>query len=852
MRVAGLLAAALTLAVPLSSQAAAPWTTVPIPGGWKTVETLGLTDDDRAHTLLVLTRLLHANPTKASDQEIALMRRLVAAMAQPATGIDDEGRGEVPVLLTPDQWSDILGTRLTAGDVFAALVQDRGAMLLHYGLAGADPDVQARLATDRDLLRWIHRNAAGAIALVGASLRMDGEALAVPGGAAAEPLWEALTGASPREPTIFLRELLARDRGRLAWLFDTLTQLDDARLAALLGPVEGREDRVRALYQTVSGADTNWVVEARPFLRAQADAWAIAREVAVDAGRVAPPNDAGLWAYVFGRGDLSSPPAVADLGLTRRPVTLDWLAREITAAELRERRDRFEVVLFAQRVFADAPAGHEADIAFTLVNFRRYRALLLALERLGLHVPAHYAGIIAAARRADGRPGPRRREAVIAFQGAVALATRAHWAGTLASDRAATVLTTLAREILDGADVPAVVARWLAETFAPALPRLTSPDALTGRTAYEARILQGLAGVLDAPGRAAIAWEGLDYVVDPAAAEFARLREARARLDSPGLDAAMAHPHGAGLADALLALVYATALGDPHGPAFFSRGVAARHDFGFESPSSQRRAVVPWTVPYEMVGDGGPWRGMGALLGLDLAMARLALRRLEEQDMPQAPTLGANEAQVSARTVVLLRPATMTDETRDALAAAIGRGRARVTAAAGDFPRLDALAAEAGVSSWTRALVPWIVEHQPEGMETVFARRHLLALGTPGLAPDALHRWGAYAEPATGCLCLRMPAAEPWEWHGGRTETGLMATQSVELLLRLAEDTADMGLPAVLIPSLMAYAVQDHIHDVRARMQDDWPANVRAADRLSRIRIEDYVAALAGTVLRPQ
>jgi hypothetical protein len=97
-----------------------------------------------------------------------------------------------------------------------------------------------------------------------------------------------------------------------------------------------------------------------------------------------------------------------------------------------------------------------------------------------------------------------------------------------------------------------------------------------------------------------------------------------------------------------------------------------------------------------------------------------------------------------------------------------------------------------------------------------------------------------------------MPAAEPWERHGGRTDTGRMAAQSVELLLRLAEDTAALRLPAVLIPSLMAYAVQDHIHDVRARMQDDWPAMVRAADRLPRMRVEDYVAALAGTVLRPQ
>lgn len=843
----------LTFGVPAFGQAAtSSWTTVAIPGGWATVEEVGLTDDDRAHTLLVLTRLLHANPTGASDQEVAAMRRLTGAMARPAprAGPVPPRAADVPVLLTPDHWSDVLGARVTAARLFEAMVQDRAAMLLHYGLAGADPQVRALVASNRDFLRWIHRNAPGAIALAGASLGMEGGAIAVPGGPEAEPLWEALTGEPPRQPEAFLRALLSRDRGRLAWFFDTLTQVDDARLAVVLGPAERREERVRALYQAFLNADPNWTVEARPFLRTQADGWMIVREVAVDDGRVAPPNDAGLWTYVFGRTDLSAPPDAASLRLTGRPVTLDWLAREITAAQLRERRDRYEVVLFAQRVFGDAPAGRAADMAFTLVNFRRYRALMLSLERLGLDDPADYASLVLAARHTDGMPGVRRRDAIVAFQGALALATRARWAGTLDRAAAVTVVTTLARDVAGAPDVPMAVARWLTRTFTPALPRLTNPDALTGRTAYEARILQGLAGVLDAPGRAAIEWEGLDYVVDPAAAEFERLRDARSRLASPGLDAAIAHPRAFGLADALLTLVYVTALGDPAGPAFFSRDVAARHDFGLDSPSSQRRAVVPWTVPYEMVGDGGPWRGVGALMGLDLAMARLALRRIHEQDMPQAPTIGANEAQVLARTVALLSPRAFTDQARDELAAAVQRGRARVDAARDNLDHLDHLAAEAGVSPSTRALVPWIAEHEPERLETVFARRDLMWLGRPALAGAKLDRWGAYAEPLIGCLCVRMPRPEPWERHGGRTDTGQMASQTVDLLLRLVEETAAMGLPAALLPSLMAYAVQDQIHDVVARVQDDWPATVRAAARLPRTRVEDYVAALAGTVLR--
>ncbi len=853
MRVAGPVAVVLlTFASTAAAETVSPWATIAIPGGWATVEAVGLTDDDRAHTLGVLARLLHANPTGASDQEGALMRRLVEAMSRQARAGDIDARAaDIPVLFGTEPWSDLLGSRPTAVGLFEALVQDRSAMLLHYGLAGSDAGVQALVAADRELLRWIHRNAPGAMALVGGSLRMEGATIAVPGGADAEPLWEALTGASPRQPAAFVQALLARDRGRLAWLFDSLSQLDEARLNVVLGPQAGREDRVRSLYQAFA-ADTNWAVEARPFLRVQADAWATVREVMVEAGGIAPPNDAGLWAFVFGRADLPALPDVAALGLTGRPVTHEWLARQVTSAQLRERRDRWEVVLFAQRVFGDAPAGSEAHVAFTLVNFRRYRALALTLERMGLRDPIDYAAVIRAARHADGMAGARRRDAVIAFQGALQLAVRAHWAGTLTRESAATVVTALAQGVSGAPDVPTAVARWLSTVFASALPRLTNPDALTGRTAYEARILQGLAGILDAPGRATLKWEGLNYIVDPAAAEFARLREARARLASPGLDTAIADPRAAGLADALLALVYTTVLGDPSGPAYFSRDVAARHDFAFDSPSSQRRAVVPWTVPYEMVGDGGPWRGMGGLIGLDLAMARLALRRLEAQEMPRAPTIGANEAQVMARTAALAAPSRFTDAARDELAAAVRRGRARVDETAGHAGQLVSLAAEAGVSPWTRSLVPWIAEHEPARLGLVFSRRHLLELGRPAVPPGELDRWGTYAEPVIGCLCTRMPAAEPWERHGGRTESGQMASHAVDLLLRLAEETERLRLPAALIPSLMAYAVQDQIHDVVARVQDDWPATVRAVDRLPLARVEDYVAALAGTVLQPR
>jgi len=80
-----------------------------------------------------------------------------------------------------------------------------------------------------------------------------------------------------------------------------------------------------------------------------------------------------------------------------------------------------------------------------------------------------------------------------------------------------------------------------------------------------------------------------------------------------------------------------------------------------------------------------------------------------------------------------------------------------------------------------------------------------------------------------------------------------MGTQSPDLVLRLALETARLKLPARVVPSLLTFAAQDYWHDVAARFPDDWPAMARQALALSPSRVEDYVAALAGNgPLRPQ
>ena len=296
-----------------------------------------------------------------------------------------------------------------------------------------------------------------------------------------------------------------------------------------------------------------------------------------------------------------------------------------------------------------------------------------------------------------------------------------------------------------------------------------------------------------------------------------------------------------------MAIVYAAALGDPQGPALLSPDIPERHDFSFESASAQRRERVPWLPPRDISGDGGPWRVQGALLALDLGLARLSLRRVADGEMPAAPTINLNDQLTLARTVVALVPTDLTDTDRDRIVAAIARGAARIDAAGTDPARLDALAAEARLSPATRQALPWLASRRPGDVAAAFRLRDRFWLGQPALDAEALERWGVFAASLDGRLTTAMPPPAPWEHFGGRPEVGQIGTQIPDLTLRIAMATSELGLPARLVPALLAYAVQDFWHEVDARFTDDWPAMTRQPAELSLARIEDYVAALAGS-----
>lgn len=839
---------------------------LPVTGGAATFDMLGLLPEERGHAVSLLAREMFTQSASAIDRSAAV-RHYISQLSQP--GKANAVAAETPPLsiavpLTADHWRDAMDLPGRA-DVFAALISNRAALLVCAGVMAADPSMRLLLERDRGLLRWIVRTTPAAFWVAARGLRIDKDRVIVPGGTAAEPIWETLVGEKVTRPADFVRLLLLRDGGRLAWFYDAIGGMTTERLQLAIGApsIAAQIEQARAFYSVFRSSDSNWHLEEHPFLRGTTDPWIVASQIAMAGGAVAPPAGQWFWDEVFDRSGISRKTALSVERDAAAPVTLAWLAQKMSGVSVRERRDRFEMVRFAQGVFHRLESDQATDALVALGGYRRYRALLLTLDRMDVTTPHVYARAVEAARRLDDDlSGRDEKNAVVIFQSAVAIMERARLTRAIEAETVDRLLLSLS----DVVDPPAADAtkrdrklfpllkQWLLTTLLDALPPLVQPDQWTAaKTAYESRLLQALAGPPNDPSAPSLTWEGLEYRVDFFGAEHTRLKRIREQVESPGLDAALAGDDAEKIANALLALIYTPALGDPEGPALLGGDVAQRHNFGLIGPSGTRRDNLAWSTPREQVGDGTPWHVEGSVLGLDIALARLALRRLADNEMPVAPTINLNDQLTLARTVMTLNARDLHDADRDRLVAAMARGRERVRTAGANPAAVLALAAEAQLPAAVRQTLPWTITRTPALVPSLFGLRDLFWLGRPDLPKATLDRWGVYSESLDSRLKTAMPPPAPWDTFGGRADGGLIATQAPDLILRMAEETARLKLPAQLVPSLMTFAAQDYWHDVDSRFQDDWPALTRQALALSPSRVEDYVAALAGGgPLRPK
>ena len=130
------------------------------------------------------------------------------------------------------------------------------------------------------------------------------------------------------------------------------------------------------------------------------------------------------------------------------------------------------------------------------------------------------------------------------------------------------------------------------------------------------------------------------------------------------------------LAQALASIAYAADVGDPDGTVLLADDVSRRHDFGFGAKDAEVRLRAAWAVPRPEVTPGVPWHVNGSLLGLDIALAPLALRRLNFERVLEAPKLTSNERDSFALSVSLLNPFDLRDADRDAIVEAVDAGPA--------------------------------------------------------------------------------------------------------------------------------------------------------------------------------
>ena len=304
------------------------------------------------------------------------------------------------------------------------------------------------------------------------------------------------------------------------------------------------------------------------------------------------------------------------------------------------------------------------------------------------------------------------------------------------------------------------------------------------------------------------------------------------------------------LADVLLSIAYAADVGDPDGTVLLADDVSRRHDFGFNSREGDARLRTAWAIPRAEVTPGVPWHVSGSLLGLDIGLAPLALRRLNFERVLEAPRLTSNERDTFALSVSLLNPFRLRDADRDAIADAIARGQRRLgalrnggqaAARAAAESNFDAIADQLRIEGWRRRAVRWMLAHEADRVPAMFSLGEVLALGNPPTAD--LHPWGMSMLVADGCPCSRLTAPGRWPTLLGRPSLGLTATAIADVHLHVAVMLKEMRLPAAVAKVVLSGAVQDFIDEARPTDDADWLTLVRAAGAATRERVEDYIAA---------
>src|SRR5207248_1485971 len=206
------------------------------------------------------------------------------------------------------------------------------------------------------------------------------------------------------------------------------------------------------------------------------------------------------------------------------------------------------------------------------------------------------------------------------------------------------------------------------------------------------------------------------------------------------------------------------------------------------------RTRIAWGLPKPDVAPGTPWRLRGSLLGLDVGLSALSLRRINSDRIVGPPALTSNERDTFSMSLAMMNPFVLRDEDRDAIGEGLRRGRSRVAALTADT--FDGAADAIGMDGWRVRAGRWMLaQRDPQSLLSLFSTAELLRLGG-GFSSAIGDDWGMSTLTLTGCVCLQVTPPGTWALWTGRPQLGLMATNVVDLNLHVAEALYDLRLPA--------------------------------------------------------
>jgi VWFA-related protein len=160
-------------------------------------------------------------PAALGIDEMAVANALVRLRTYPVTIPSGQA-----VLIEAAAWNSVVGA-LPPGGFAEVFVRNLKFARTYAGLAAMGPPAAAALVSGVGLRALVDQYAE-ALWLYGEALAVSGAGAVVPGGPEADPIWEQLAGASPRDAAAFFKALLDKDQGRLLAFYSAVSRGDAA------------------------------------------------------------------------------------------------------------------------------------------------------------------------------------------------------------------------------------------------------------------------------------------------------------------------------------------------------------------------------------------------------------------------------------------------------------------------------------------------------------------------------------------------------------------------------------------------------------------------------------------------